>query len=89
MIRCVRVSTIEAFLLTFIACGMLAALPAAAIAQSVSGTILGTVTDVSGAVMARRQSHSHQRGHGADPYRHLRRQRRIHASRRFRPGATP
>ena len=52
MIRYVRVSTINALLLTCIACGVLAALPVAAIAQSVSGTLLGTVTDVSGAVVA-------------------------------------
>ena len=52
MIRCVRVSTINALLLTCIACGVFAALPTDATAQSVSGTLLGTVTDASGAVVA-------------------------------------
>ena len=52
MIRCVRVSTIKALFLALIACGVFAALPTDATAQSVSGTLLGTVTDVSGAVVA-------------------------------------
>jgi hypothetical protein len=46
------VSPIRALSLALITCGVLATLPAAATAQSVSGTILGTVTDPSGAVMA-------------------------------------
>lgn len=52
MIRCLRVSTIKTLFLALIACGVFAALPTDATAQSVSGTLLGTVTDVSGAVVA-------------------------------------
>ena len=52
MVRCVRMSANRVLFLALIACGTLATLPSSAIAQSVSGTILGTVTDPSGAVMA-------------------------------------
>ena len=43
--------------------------PVPALAQSVSGTILGTVTDASGAVMAQRQGHDRQRRHRRSPAR--------------------
>ena len=52
MIRYARVSMINALFLALIACGVFTALPTDATAQSVSGTLLGTVTDVSGAVVA-------------------------------------
>ena len=52
MFRCARVSPIRALSLALLTCGVLATLPVVATAQSVSGTILGTVTDASGAVMA-------------------------------------
>ena len=48
-----------------------------ATAQSVSGTILGTVTDVERRGRRRRQDHRRQRRHGPDADRHLRCQRRV------------
>ena len=44
--------------------------PVRAGAQAVSGTILGTVTDSSGAVDSRRQGHDRQRRHRPDANRH-------------------
>src|SRR5688500_4869422 len=52
MFRCARMSVLRALSLALITCGVSAALPVAATAQSVSGTILGTVTDASGAIIA-------------------------------------
>ena len=77
MIRCARVSAINALFLALIACGVFAALPTDATAQSVSGTLLGTVTDVERRGRGGRQNHRRQRRHRPDAHRHLRRQRRL------------
>ncbi len=67
---------------------MVATAAPAALAQSVSGTILGTVTDSSGAVVAGAKVTIINEGTGAHAHRHLRRQRRVHRAVSSRPATT-